>query len=77
MELAPGDWRAHNALGTTALFDRDFQKAQTHFEKAIELNPKAAGAYNLLGYTYAGQNELDWVHGFLLLGLNGYVRATE
>jgi len=59
VELAPGDWRAHNALGTTALFDRDFQKAQTHFEKAIELNPKAAGAYNLLGYTYAGQNEFD------------------
>jgi Flp pilus assembly protein TadD len=58
-EVAPGDFRAHNALGTTALGDRDFKKAQEEFEKAIELNPQAAGAYNLLGYTYAGQNDYE------------------
>jgi Flp pilus assembly protein TadD len=58
-EVAPGDFRAHNALGTTALGDRDFAKAQAEFEKAIELNPQAAGAYNLLGYTYAGQNDYE------------------
>ena len=58
-EVAPGDFRAHNTLGTTALGDRDFKKAQAEFEKAIELNPQAAGAYNLLGYTYAGQNDYE------------------
>jgi tetratricopeptide (TPR) repeat protein len=59
VELAPGDFRAHMAVGTTALGDRDFAKAQAEFEKAIELNPQASGAYNLLGYTYAGQNQYD------------------
>ncbi|HZX64520.1 MAG TPA: tetratricopeptide repeat protein, partial [Myxococcales bacterium] len=59
VEIAPGDFRAHMALGTTALGDRDFAKAQAEFEKAIELNPQAAGAYNLLGYTYAGQNQFE------------------
>ena len=59
VEVAPGDFRAHNALGTTALGDRDFKKAQAEFERAIELNPQAAGAYNLLGYTYAGQNDYE------------------
>src|SRR3954464_1630739 len=34
-EVAPGDFRAHNTLGTTALGDRDFKKAQAEFEKAI------------------------------------------
>src|SRR3954466_3303254 len=59
VEIAPGDFRAHMALGTTGLGDRDFAKAQGEFEKAIELNPQAAGAYNLLGYTYAGQNQFE------------------
>jgi Flp pilus assembly protein TadD len=57
VDLAPGDWRAHNQLGATWLGDRDFPKAQTEFRKAIELNPGAAGAYNNLGYAYAGERK--------------------
>ena len=59
VELAPGDWRAHNGLGGQALGDQDYDKAIAEFSKAIELNPQAAGAYNNLGYSYAGQERFD------------------
>ena len=57
VQEAPGDWRARAQLGGFALGDQDYDKAIAEFSKCIELNPKATGAINSLGYSYIGQEK--------------------
>lgn len=45
VQLAPGDHRAHNSLGTAYLISLRLDDAATAFTKAIELEPKEEFAY--------------------------------
>ncbi|HEX7030215.1 MAG TPA: tetratricopeptide repeat protein [Gammaproteobacteria bacterium] len=45
VELAPAFARAHTALGTAELINRNFQAAEKAFERAVELNPRQFDAY--------------------------------
>jgi Tfp pilus assembly protein PilF len=42
---------AHNALGVIADLDRDYPRAQRHYEKALSANPSSPSLLNNLGYS--------------------------
>ena len=44
LELDPADSEAHAAFGVTQLWQRDHDRAMTHLNRAIELNPNDADA---------------------------------
>lgn len=57
--LAPDDWRAQFMLGRIAAFDHKSNAAIVALKKALALNPRAAVAYNQLGYVYADLRDFD------------------
>jgi Flp pilus assembly protein TadD len=59
VELAPGDWRTHEGLGTRASDAGRLDEASTEFQKAIELNPNAAVLHNEMGYVLLRQGKKD------------------
>jgi tetratricopeptide (TPR) repeat protein len=59
-ELAPSDWRGHAELAVLAnMWMRQYDVAVPAARKALELNPRAAWAYNTLGYALLGQKKID------------------
>src|ERR1051326_7463773 len=58
-QLAPGDWRGHYFLGTLLLGNEDYAAAVPELRKAIELDPAAGGANNMLGYAALRQGDTD------------------
>jgi tetratricopeptide (TPR) repeat protein len=49
--LFPEDERAHNEIGNFLYFNQqDYQRAITSYREAIDINPKYASPYNMLGY---------------------------
>jgi tetratricopeptide (TPR) repeat protein len=49
--LFPEDERAHNLMGNFLFFNQqDYERAISSYRKAIEINPKYASPYNMLGY---------------------------
>ena len=49
--LFPEDERAHNAIGNFLFFNQqDYERAISSYREAIDINPKYASPYNLLGY---------------------------
>lgn len=58
-DLAPQDWLAQYQLGVQDSYDHKSQATILHLNKAIKLNPKAAEAYNYLGYTLAQQGQTE------------------
>jgi tetratricopeptide (TPR) repeat protein len=50
--LYPNDERAHNLLGVFLFGQQDYAGAVSHLQKATEVNPSFAPAYNMLGYSY-------------------------
>jgi len=58
-KLAPGDWHVHFALGQTYLGERKYDLAASSLKRATDLNPKAAAAFNSLGYVYLLQDRAE------------------
>jgi tetratricopeptide (TPR) repeat protein len=56
-EVAPGDWHVNFYLGSRLSNERKWNDAVAALTRATELNPKAGPAYNILGYTYLGQDK--------------------
>ncbi len=49
--LFPKDERAHNAIGNFLFFtEQDYERAISSYQEAININPKFASPYNMLGY---------------------------
>jgi tetratricopeptide (TPR) repeat protein len=49
--LFPEDERAHNAIGNFLFFNQqDYERAISSYREAIDINPKYASPYNMLGY---------------------------
>jgi Flp pilus assembly protein TadD len=53
LEKAPNAFSAHMALGMIYEGEKDFKKAQEHYEKALKINPNFAPAANNLAYILA------------------------
>jgi tetratricopeptide (TPR) repeat protein len=50
----PEDERAHTGLGNTYFFaEQDYENARGELQKAIEVEPNFAPAYNMLGYSHS------------------------
>jgi tetratricopeptide (TPR) repeat protein len=56
-DLAPDDWLAQFQLGVQSFYDHKSQAAILYLNKTIQLNPRAAEAYNYLGYVLAQQGQ--------------------
>lgn len=56
--LFPDDKRIQFEIGAS-YFQDNLKKAIEHFEKSVKLDPDFAPAYNMLGYSYAKQNEFQ------------------
>ena len=56
---APGDWRGHYLLGNRLLSIEDYAGAVPALRKAVELNPAAGGANNMLGYAALRQGDVE------------------
>ncbi len=52
-------WEAYGTAGLYAYRKGDREKAMTYYQKATELNPKAAIAWSNMGIIYAERGELD------------------
>jgi len=51
VSLFPEDERAHNAIGNFLFFNQqDYERAISSYREAIDINPKYASPYNMLGY---------------------------
>jgi len=48
--LFPEDERAHNAIGNFFFGQQDYERAIASYREAININPKYASPYNMLGY---------------------------
>jgi tetratricopeptide (TPR) repeat protein len=57
--LVPGDWRGHYLLGTQNLGDENYAAAVPQLRKAVELDPAAGGANNMLGYAALRQGDTE------------------
>ena len=57
--MFPQDERTYVQLGTFFFGQQDFSGAVERSSQAIEINPKYAGAYNLLGYAHRNLDDLD------------------
>jgi len=55
----PGDERAQTLLGISYFGTQDFKQAAEHLNKAIEISPSYAPAYNQLGYAYRSLNRFE------------------
>jgi len=51
IKLDPRRWRAHNGLGVLADGRREYAAAQSHYDAALSIEPKAGIAYNNRGYS--------------------------
>jgi tetratricopeptide (TPR) repeat protein len=51
VSLQPNRWRSHNGLGILADRRRDFAAAIGHYDRALEIEPKAAPVMNNRGYS--------------------------
>ena len=58
-ESMPNDWRGHYLLGTQLLGDEDYAAAMPPLRKAVELDPAAGGANNMLGYAALRQGDTE------------------
>jgi TolB-like protein/Flp pilus assembly protein TadD len=59
VELDPDSAEAHAARGLACLVSDDFESAEQHFEKALELNPQLFEAYYFFARTRFHQGRLD------------------
>jgi adenylate cyclase len=57
IENDPNEPLAHGVAALTAIFERDFDRAQTEVDRTLALNPSSALAHNLLGTirSYSGR----------------------
>ena len=58
-DLAPDDWLAQLQLGVQSMYDHKSQAAILYLGRALKLNPKAAEAYNYLGYVLVRQGQIE------------------
>ncbi|MFA5858404.1 MAG: tetratricopeptide repeat protein [Elusimicrobiota bacterium] len=56
---SPASPLAHRNLGVMYYFGNDFDKAEFHYRKALELNPYEPMAHNNLGLIYSNKNMLS------------------
>jgi tetratricopeptide (TPR) repeat protein len=72
LAMAPGFIPAHVQLGNSYLFNepRDFQTAEKHFAKVVELAPDEQNSHDLMGDVYRAQGKLEAAHA-------SYTRAAE
>ena len=52
LEVASGQWRAHNALGILADLEGEHQSAIAHYQAALTIQPTSPLLLNNLGYSY-------------------------
>lgn len=55
VEIAPDEWRPHELLATAYTRAKEFARAQTELEKAIELSPQTANLHCMLAPIYRKQ----------------------
>lgn len=58
LSLYPDDERVHNRLANYYNTQQDFEKAITHYQKAVAINPTFASAYNSMGYVHRSNDDL-------------------
>lgn len=59
LSLYPDDERVHNRLANYYIAQQEFEKAITHYQKAVAISPSFASAYNLMGYAHRSNDDLD------------------
>ena len=59
VSLHPKDERSHNRLALYFFGQQDYDSAVLHLGHAIAINPKFAGAYNMLGYSHRSNENLE------------------
>ncbi len=59
LELDDNEAESHRIVGTIALYTRDYEKSEYHFQRALELNPNNVYIVGRLGalYLYLGEAE--------------------
>jgi tetratricopeptide (TPR) repeat protein len=57
--LAPADWRGHYLLGSQDVGDENYAAAVSGLRKAVDLDPAAGGANNMLGYAALRQGDTE------------------
>lgn len=64
LELDENEPECHRIMGSIALYGRDFEKAEYHFQRALELNPNSAWIVGRLGELHNflgdGQKALEY-----------------
>ena len=64
LELDESEPECHRIMGSIALYDRDFEKARYHFQRALDLNPNSAWIVGRLGELHNflgdGQKALEY-----------------
>ena len=59
LELDDNEAESHRIMGTMALYERDYEKTEYHFQRALELNPNHVYIVGRLGelYNFLGDGE--------------------
>ena len=59
MELDDNEPECHRIMGSVSLYNRDFERAEYHFQRVLELNPNNAYLVGRLGelYNFLGDGE--------------------
>ena len=59
LELDENEPECHRIMGSVSLYDRDFEKAEYHFQRVLELNPNNAYLVGRIGelYNFLGDGE--------------------
>jgi tetratricopeptide (TPR) repeat protein len=70
-QLAPGDWRGYFLLGNMLILSEDYAGGIPSLRKAVELDPAAGGANNMLGYAALQQEDTEGA----IKAFNDYARA--
>lgn len=72
--LDPSDHWPHMVLSEAYLFQREFEKAKAHYDRAIKLNPNDADllAQGSIILTYLGEHEAGVEAGLLAMRLNPF-----
>jgi tetratricopeptide (TPR) repeat protein len=56
-EAVPGDWRVHAGRGSALFAAQKYPESIDSLNKAVEINPGAGPAYNMIGYAHLAQGQ--------------------
>ena len=65
LELDPQESRCHRVIAMISLFRRDYDTAEHHARKAVELNPNYADGCSIMAYVLASRGRSDEALGWI------------